>query len=462
MKTMTQKKFEVDLLHGPILKAMLVFAVPLFFSGVFQQLYNTMDTVIIGHTLGDEALAAMGAAAAIYDLLMGFALGIGNGLAIVTARSFGGGDTDYLKKSVATSIVIGVGITVAMTVAARFILYPFLEVLHTPEEIIEQSYAYISTITLFIGVMFAYNLCAGLLRAIGNSVMPLVFLILSSLLNIGLDLFFITQLAMGVQGAAVATVIAQGVSVIACLVYIGKKADILIPKREHFVWDKKLYQEMLAQGFSMAFMSAIVNAGTAILQSGINSLGYLVIAGHVAARKLFMFLMMPYMAVSQTISTFVAQNYGAGQMGRIRRALKQAYLCAVVLTAGISFFTIPLAPTMVRLLSGSSETVVIENGALYLRVVAPCLMILALLNPTRFALQSIGNKILPLFSSVIELIGKYLFVVFLIPRFQYMAVIFCEPVIWLFMDIELLLAFWSNPKVRAGKLEERGLGRKKN
>lgn len=382
MKTMTQKKFEVDLLHGPILKAMLVFAVPLFFSGVFQQLYNTMDTVIIGHTLGDEALAAMGAAAAVYDLLMGFALGIGNGLAIVTARSFGSGDTDYLKKSVATSIVIGVGITVVMTVAARFILYPFLEVLHTPEEIIDQSYAYISTITLFIGVMFAYNLCAGLLRAIGNSVMPLVFLILSSLLNIVLDLFFITQLAMGVQGAAVATVIAQGVSVIACLVYIGKKADILIPKREHFVWDKKLYQEMLAQGFSMAFMSAIVNAGTAILQSGINSLGYLVIVGHVAARKLFMFLMMPYMAVSQTISTFVAQNYGAGQMGRIRRALKQAYLCAVVLTAGISLFTIPLAPTMVRLLSGSSETVVIENGALYLRVVAPCLMILALLNPT--------------------------------------------------------------------------------
>lgn len=451
---MTQKKFDVDLLHGPILKAMLIFAVPLFFSGVFQQLYNTMDTVIIGHTLGDEALAAMGAAGVVYDLLIGFALGIGNGLAIVTARSFGSGNTDHLKRSVAASVVIGVGITAVITVAVRFILYPFLTVLNTPAEIIDQSYAYISTITLFIGVMFAYNLCAGLLRAIGNSVMPLLFLILSSLLNIGLDLFFITQLSMGVQGAAVATVIAQGVSVLACLIYIGKKADILIPKREHFVWDKELYQEMMAQGFSMAFMSAIVHAGTAILQSGINSLGYLVIAGHVAARKLFMFLMMPYMAVSQTISTFVAQNYGAGQMGRIRGAVKQSYLCGAVLTAGISLFTIPFAPLMVRLLSGSSESVVIENGALYLQVVAPCLMILALLNPTRFALQSIGNKILPLFSSVIELIGKYLFVAFLIPRFQYMAVIFCEPVIWLFMDLELLWAFWRNPKVRAGKGEE--------
>lgn len=454
MKTMTQKKFEVDLLHGPILKAMLVFAVPLFFSGVFQQLYNTMDTVIIGHTLGDEALAAMGAAGAVYDLLIGFALGIGNGLAIVTARSFGSGDEDYLKRSVAASVVIGVCITVVITVAVRFILYPFLEVLNTPAEIIDQSYAYISTITLFIGVMFAYNLCAGLLRAIGNSVMPLVFLILSSLLNIVLDLFFIMRMSMGVRGAAVATVIAQGVSVIACLVYIWKKAGILIPRREHFTRDRELYQEMLAQGFSMAFMSAIVHAGTAILQSGINSLGYLVIAGHVAARKLFMFLMMPYMAISQTISTFVAQNYGAGQMGRIRRAVKQSYLCGAVLTAGISLLTIPLALLMVRLLSGSSETVVIENGALYLQVVAPCLMILALLNPTRFALQSIGNKLLPIVSSVIELIGKYLFVAFLIPRFQYMAVIFCEPVIWAFMDMELLWAFWSNAKVRAGKREE--------
>ena len=450
-----KKKFDVDLLHGPILKVMLIFAVPLFFSGVFQQLYNTMDTVIIGHTLGDEALAAMGAAAAIYDLLVGFALGIGNGLAIVTARSFGNGDPDQLKRSVAAALVIGLGTTGVMTAAARFVVYPLLEVLNTPAEIIDQSYAYISTITLFIGVMFAYNLCAGLLRAIGNSVMPLVFLILSSLLNIVLDLFFIRQVGMGVQGAAVATVIAQGVSVIACLVYIWKKADILIPQKKHFVWDKALYLDMLAQGFSMAFMSAIVYAGTAILQSGINSLGYLVIAGHVAARKLFMFLMMPYMAISQTVSTFVAQNFGAGQMGRIRKAVKYAYLCGAVLTAVITLFTIPLAPLMVRLLSGSSEAVVIENGALYLRVVAPCLMILALLNPSRFGLQSIGNKILPTISSVIELVGKYLFVVLLIPRFQYMAVIFCEPVIWFFMDIELLWAFWRNPLVLAGKEEEK-------
>lgn len=429
---------------------MLIFAIPLFFSSVFQQLYNTMDTVIIGHTLGDEALAAMGAAGAVYDLLMGFALGVGNGLAVVTARSFGCGDREYLKKSVASAIVIGVCITAAITVLVRFILYPFLEVLNTPADIIDQAYDYVSAITLFIAVMFAYNLCAGLLRAVGNSVMPLVFLVLSSILNIVLDLFFITRLHMGVRGAAVATVIAQGVSVVCCLIYIGKRAKMLIPERKHFVWDKGLYREMTAQGLSMGFTSCIVTSGTAILQFGINNLGYLVIAGHTAARKLFQFLLMPNIAINQTVSTFVSQNYGAGQVERIRKAMKCAYLYGVVTTFIASVLMFFFAPTAVKLLSGSSESVVIENGALYLRVVAPCLIILGLLNPTRQGLQAIGQKILPVLSSVIELVGKILFVAVLIPKFQYMAVIFCEPVIWCFMIAELLPAFWCNPFIRTG------------
>lgn len=438
------------MIHGPILKSMLMFAIPIFFSSVFQQLYNTMDTVIIGHTLGDEALAAMGAAGAVYDLLMGFSFGIGAGLAVVTARSFGSGDMDYLKKSVASSIVIGACITVTITALVQFILYPFLRVLNTPPEIIDQSYEYVSTITLFIVVMFAYNLCAGLLRAIGNSVMPLVFLIVSSVLNIVLDLFFITQLNMGVRGAAVATVIAQGVSVVCCLIYIAKKVKIMIPRKEHFVWDKELYQEMLAQGLSMGFMNCIVTAGTAILQSGINNLGYLVIAGHTAARKLYQFLMMPNMAMNQTISTYVSQNRGAGQIGRIRKGVKYAYLYGVVVALAATVLMMFFAPAAVRLISGSSEQVVLENGALYLRVVAPCLAILGVLNPSRLGLQAIGQKILPLISSVIELIGKIVFVAVMIPKFQYMAVIFCEPVIWCFMVAELVPAFWRNPLIRAG------------
>lgn len=451
MKGILGKRANLDLTEGSVFKTIVTFAIPLFLSNVFQQLYNTMDTIIIGHTLGDTALAAMGSATAIYDLIIGFALGVGNGLTIVTARSFGCRDEKQLKKSVASSLVIGIVLSVLITVLARFILYPFLQVLHTPEEIIEDAYAYISTIMLFVIVMFAYNLLSGILRAVGNSVMPLIFLMVSSILNIGLDILLIVGFDMGIRGAAVATVISQAVSVVLCVIYIIRKTKWLIPAKEHFAADADLYKEMIAQGLSMGFMNCIVNAGTAILQSGINNLGYLVIAGHTAARKLFSFLSMPFLAMSQTMSTYVSQNYGAGKRECIRSGMKCAYLSGVVMSVAVTVLMLFLAPAMVRLLSGSSEAVVLENGALYLRVVAPSLMILEILICTRSALQAIGAKILPVLSSVIELVGKILFVILFIPRYQYLAVVFCEPVIWCFMVVELVLSFWRNPFIRGKK-----------
>ena len=198
MDSIKRKSFNanVDLIHGPIFKSLIIFALPLFISNIFQQLYNTVDTMIVGNFLGDASLAAIGSCTSIYDLLVGFALGIGNGLAIVTA------------------IVVSIG----LTLIGLIFLQPLLHLLNTPANIIDEAYSYIFFIVLFIIVMFAYNLCAGLMRAIGNSVMPLVFLVVSSVLNIILDLVFITQLNMGVQGAAVATVIYQGTSVILCII----------------------------------------------------------------------------------------------------------------------------------------------------------------------------------------------------------------------------------------------------
>ena len=177
MVTQNEKKQgrQVDLLNGNIFLSMLIFAVPILLSNLFQQLYNTMDTVIVGNILGETSLAAIGAATPVYDLMIGFALGVGNGLSIVTARSFGSKDMELLKRSVAVSIVIGAGISLALTAGSRWFLLPFLKLLHTPAEILYESYHYISMITLFTFVMFAYNLCAGILRAVGNSFMPLVF-----------------------------------------------------------------------------------------------------------------------------------------------------------------------------------------------------------------------------------------------------------------------------------------------
>lgn len=197
-QSQTQRSSRVDLLHGSILKSLLLFALPIMASRVFQQIYNTMDTLIVGHTLGDSSIAAMGACSSIYEMMTGFTFGVGNGLAIVTARCFGRQETERMKKSVASCIVIGITVTLVVTVLATIFMHPLLRLLKTPAEILEESYSYISILSVFLFVMFAYNLCSGLLGAIGNSFMPLVFLIISSLVNIVLDLLFIRSFGMGV------------------------------------------------------------------------------------------------------------------------------------------------------------------------------------------------------------------------------------------------------------------------
>lgn len=454
---MFKKYKQTDFLSGDIFLPMMQFAIPLLFSTLFQQLYNSIDTLIVGRTLGEAALAAIGASSPIYDMLMGVALGFGNGLAIVTARCFGSLDEKMLKDSAAAAMVIGVAVVALITLLSQVVLMPLLQILHTPEEVIGEAYRYISIITRYTLVMFAYNLCAGLLRAIGNSLMPLVFLIISSFANIVLDYVFIVVMGRGLGGAAEATAIAQCISVLLCLIYIAKAVPILIPKKENFKVDMPLYKEMTAQGFSTAFMMCFVSIGSVILQSGINGLGYLTIAAHTAARKLYSFCMMPFTAMNQTVNTFVSQNYGAGQSGRIRKAMKYSYLYNATVTIIITIVIWSFAPIMIRWISGSDEEVLLRNGTWYLRVVAPCYFILGVLNNTRRALQAIGQKILPVFSSVIELVGKIVFTAYFIPKMQYAAVIICEPIIWCFMVVELLVVFWRDPFIRGGKTEQQNL-----
>ena len=455
--TQTAKKspfsMNVDLMHGPIFKNLLLFMLPIFISSLFQQLYNTVDTMIVGNVLGDTALAAIGSCGSIYELLVGFGLGIGNGLAIVAARSYGAQDHDLLKKTVAGSLVIGLVASLCITLAGVLGLHPLLLMLDTPAEILDDAYRYILTIDLGVLVMFAYNLCAGLLRAIGNSVMPLVFLLLSSALNVVLDLWFIAGMGMGVAGAGVATVISQGVSVALCILYVFRSARLLLPEKKHFHVESRLYWELFSQSISMGLMSSIVSAGSVVLQYGINGLGTLTIAGHTAARKLFAFTDMPLISMANAGSTFVSQNRGANQPDRVRRGMRQMYLYSVVVTIAAVFLMKFGAEWMVRLISGSTEPIVLENGARYLLWNAPFYAVLGVLLCTRYALQSLGQKVLPLFSSVIELVGKVIFVLVFIPKFQYNAVILCEPIIWCFMAAYLVLVYLHAPFVFPKKAE---------
>ena len=439
---------KVDLTKDKILKSIILFALPILISNIFQQLYNTMDTMIVGNILGDTSLAAIGACNAVFELLVGFSLGVGNGLSIVVARSYGAKNETLVKKAVAGSIIIGILLTGATMIISQFGLYPLLQLLDTPANIIAESYSYIHMITLFVGVMFAYNLCAGLLRAIGNSFMPLVFLVISSIINVILDIVFISQFNMGIQGAAIATVIAQGISAVLSIIYMTKKTKLLIPGKEHFRIERNLYKELLGQGFSMGFMMAIVSSGTVILQKAINSFGTLTIAGHTTARKINAFMMMPAATVSASLSTFVSQNKGANNKERILKGIKVGYklVFAWGLIATILMFV--LSKPLAILISGSSQLEVINNASLYLRVNAPFYFVLGVLLMLRNSLQGLGMKIIPLISSIIECIGKIIFAWLFIPMLGYFGVIICEPVIWCLMTAQLLYSFYTNPYIK--------------
>lgn len=444
---MKSKATSVDLLHGPILKSLILFMIPIMISSAFQQMYNAVDTAIVGNFLGEQSLAAIGACSSIFELFVGFAMSLATGFGIVAARNYGSGNYDNLKKCVAGSLVIGALTTVGIMVISLVGLKPLLHLINTPESIFEETYSYIHVISLWVFVMFAYNLFSGLLRSIGNSVMPLVFLIISSLLNIVLDIVCITTFQMGVAGAAVATVISQGISVILCILYIFFKTPMLIPGRRDFRLDKEMYKELAGQGYSMAFMGSIVSCGSIILQSGINSLGTEIIAGHIAARKIYVIGNLPFMSMGMAMSTFIGQNKGADQGDRIVTAMRLCYIYDFIAAGIVSLIFWIFGKTFIGWISGSSNPVILTNGAHFLYVVGPFYAALGMLMQTRFGLQGLGSKWIPLISSCIEFVGKVLFTFFLIPVFGYTAVIFCEPLIWCVMTMQLVYSFNKNQYV---------------
>ncbi|MGL5634431.1 MAG: MATE family efflux transporter [Sarcina sp.] len=439
----------VDMLKGKILKTLIIFAIPILISSLFQQLYNTIDIMIVGHYLGEVSLAAIGSSGAIYELLVGFALGVGNGLSIVVSRAYGAENKKLVKKSVGASLVIGIGLTIVMMLIGHFFLFDLLEVVNTPTDIIQEAHSYIYIISMSVGVMFLYNLAAGLLRSIGNSIMPLIFLIISSVINIILDIVFITNFNIGIKGAAYATVVAQGISGILCIIYILRKTEVLIPRKEHFKFEIKLYKELLAQGLSMGIMLLIVSVGTVILQTSINSFGNVIIAGHTAARKIGAFMMMPIISLSMSLATFVSQNKGANQGSRIRRAVFLTNITELVLGLILTIGLVFLAPFLMGSISGSTNLELINIGTKYIIINGACYAILGILLNYRNALQGIGEKMLPLFSSGIEFIGKILFVFLVIPKLGYFGVIICEPIIWCFMLIQLMLCFYNNAYIKS-------------
>jgi len=448
IKTLTHP----DLINGKILKSIIFFTLPLLISQIFQQCYNAADTIIIGNYLGETSLAAIGATVAIFDLLVGFGIGFGNGLGIVAARAFGANDKEKLKKVTASSLVITFFLMILIFILSQTSLKSILRSLGTPDEIVEESFSYINTITKFAGVLFLYNLFAGMLRAIGNSFVPLLFLIFSSLLNIFLDITFIKYFGMGIKGAAIATVIAQGVSAILCLVYILKKAKILVPSLKHFSFDKRLYKDLIEQGLSMALMGAVVQSGTVLLQSSINSFGSSIIAGHICSRKIFSFTNIPLLTIGNASATFVSQNFGANKIDRVKRGVNYCMILSLVWTVILLIFFPFTIKSIASFISGSSNPELLNYTFKYMMFAVPFYLVLGGVFIIRNSLQGMGYKVLPVTSSIIELIGKILFVFFIIPKMQLWGIIMCEPLIWTVMFIFLMISFYKNPIIKSGKI----------
>ena len=435
-----------SLTSGNPAKLMISFALPVCLGNIFQLFYSLADTRIVGSTLGEGSLAAVGATTAVSTLLIGFLQGMANGFSIISAQSMGAKEEKQLRQTAAGTLVLGGVITLFLTVLSLTLLPLLLHVLNVPDDLYPEAHSYISIILLGLIVTMLYNACAGILRAVGDTIAPLVFLVCASLLNVRLDFLLIAGIHLGVRGAALGTVISQSVSVLLCFLYIWKKYPLFHLKKEDFCLTKDLVQKMLSSGLSMGMMMSLVYFGTLALQTSINTFGTDTIVAHTAARKIIELYFLPIVVMGTTLSTFCSQNYGAGKMDRVYQGMKYALMINWSWTLIVIFMSYTIAPQLIYLVSGSSKETVLAPAVLYLKVNAPFFFLSAAINLLRNTLQAIGDHWTPIISSTIELVGKVLIVFFLVPVLQYMGIIVTEPIIWILMIIPLLLRFIHHPE----------------
>ena len=434
-------KRSTDLTHGSVPKSIILFALPLLIGNIFQQLYNVADTAIIGNLLGDDALASVGASAPVYNLLIGFAGGLTNGFSVIIARYFGAKDENNLRKSVSLTYFLSAITAVVITAAGLIGLRPLLIALNTPDNIIGGSESYLRVIVMFSSLTVLYNMLAAMLRGVGNSRAPLYFLVISTIINVILDFLFIKAFDMGIPGAAYATAISQGLSVVMCFIYIVKKCDIVLFRRTHFAFDKKMLSDLVSTGISMALMFAIVSVGSVILQSAVNSFGSTTITAHSAARKMDEMFMMPMSTIAMAVSTFTSQNYGAGNISRVRSGIRYALTLTSVWSAFSILVCIFLRRPIVALITGTSDEEVLSTAARYLIWNFPFFIILGVLLVLRCSLQGVGKKLIPIMGSVVEFLLKILAVVFIAKKLGYFGICILEPVIWIICAVIVVVDY---------------------
>ena len=427
------------LTEGTPWKQILLFSIPIFWGNVFQLLYSLVDTKIVGSTLGTEALAAVGSVSTLHTLMTGFLNGLTLGFSLITAMCFGAKNRKRLKKTFAAAISLGVLTTLALVLMLMIFLHPVLNLLHVPQAQFEMAYAYISVLIVGLFATLFYNLCANTLRAIGDALTPLVFLIVATVSNIGLDYLFILGFQMGVQGAAYATVLAQLLSVVLCLIRIFRKFPILHIQKEDFRFDRELMAEMYKSGLSMGLMSCLVGIGTILLQSAINTLGTTVIVAHTAARKVFELVSLPNSVLGSAMATYCGQNYGARRFDRIRQGIRASLIIAAVWAVAVFLICHTIEGKLIQFVASTTNPDVIYWGSTYLKVDMSFIVICGVIVILRNSMQGFGDRVIPVFSSCIELAGKIIFAFVFAPMFAYWGIIWAEPMVWIAMVIPLIV-----------------------
>ena len=438
-----------DLTKGKPSTLILTFALPIFLGNLLQLTYSLVDTRIVGSCLGEDALAAVGATTTLSNLIVGFLMGLCNGFAIITAQRFGAKDEKGLKKTFAASITLGIGVAVILTIAGLLFLNPILRFLNVPEELMEIAYQYIFVIIAGLLASLFYNTFAATLRAIGDTVTPLIILAISVVLNIAGDLFFILVLNAGVRGAAIATVLSQVLAAVTCFLYMLRKYEILRLHKEDFEeFEPVMIKNMLSSGLSMGFMSSLINIGSLTLQTAINKLGQDIIVAHTAARKISEIFMIMFVVFGTTMATYCGQNLGAGKIDRIKKGIKLAILYTCIWCTMTVVVTYTIGEWLVYLVTGSKNEVVVLNATNYLKFDTLFYYVTAVICILRNAMQGLGERITPLISSSLEMIGKVVIAVTLVPWLGYTGVIVAEPIVWFIMVIPLVVQIFRMPVLK--------------
>ena len=423
---------EQDMTKGSPFRVLIMFTLPLAIGNIFQQLYNMADTIIVGRYVGADALAAVGSTGTVMFLLNGFAQGITAGFAVLTSQRYGAKKMDGVRQSVSNGILLSLIGAIGFTAASLLFMRPLLHLMNTPENIFAQAYEYISLISLGMVANVFYNLFSSYLRAVGNSRMPLVFLVLSACLNVVLDLILIINFKMGVAGAAWATNLSQAISAVLCAVYIYKKVPALMPEKRHWRFHKGDTRYQLATGIPMALQFAITSSGTMVMQSAINLFGSEAVAAYTAAGKIHGLLTQGMVAMGQTMAVYSGQNYGKGDAERIRQGVRAALIIEVIYSvASAVVVSAALGPSLGLFFSGEVDLAAMMPWArTYTTICILFYVPLCTIFIFRNTMQGCGYGFLPMMGGVVELAARLIVAVIAMDIHSYWLACACDPAAW--------------------------------